>query len=164
MEVQITIEMEKVMSEVSKHFALIGKRLKDKNGDTMFAKTTLSSSEEKGIMKQYINAAAETFVAELAPQVTHYKNGDAMVIKFENSRWADGEDSITVPFEGNFMGYVIAYVSNAVLGMTEAELAQKYAADMANHIAAAIKLIYHKTPPASSNKSLADMTGEIIID
>ena len=28
MEVQITIEMEKVMSEVSKHFALIGKRLK----------------------------------------------------------------------------------------------------------------------------------------
>ena len=62
------------------------------------------------------------------------------------------------------MGYVIAYVSNAVLGMTEAELAQKYAADMANHIAAAIKLIYHKTPPASSNKSLSDMTGEIIID
>lgn len=123
MEVQITIEMEKVMSEVSKHFALIGKRLKDKKGDTMFAKTTLSSSEEKGIMKQYINAAAETFVAELAPQVTYYKNGDAMVIKFENSRWADGEDSITVPFEGNFMGYVIAYVSNAVLGMTEAELA-----------------------------------------
>lgn len=163
MEVQITIEMEKVMSEVSKHFALIGKRLKDKNGDTMFAKTTLSS-EEKGIMKQYINAAAETFVAELAPQVTYYKNGDAMVIKFENSRWADGEDGITVPFEGNFMGYVVAYVSNAVLGMTEAELAQKYAADMANHIAAAIKLIYHKTPPASNNKSLADMIGEIIID
>ena len=57
------------MSEVSKHFALIGKRMKDKNGDTMFAKTTLSS-EEKGIMKQYINAAAETFVSELAPQVT----------------------------------------------------------------------------------------------
>jgi hypothetical protein len=163
MEVQITIEMEKVMSEVNKHFALIGKRLKDKNGDTMFAKATLSS-EEKGIMKQYINAAAETFVAELAPQVTYYKNGDAMVIKFENSRWADGEDGITVPFEGNFMGYVIAYVSNAVLGMTEVELAQKYAADMANHIAAAIKLIYYKTPPASSNKSLADMTGEIIID
>ena len=163
MEVQITIEMEKVMSEVSKHFALIGKRMKYKNGDTMFAKTTLSS-EEKGIMKQYINAAAETFVAELVPQVTYYKNGDAMVIKFENSRWADGEAGITVPFQGNFMGYVIAYVSNAVLGMTEAELAQKYASDMANHIAAAIKLIYHKTPPASSNKSLADMTGEIIID
>ena len=71
MEVQITIEMEKVMSEVSKHFALIGKRLKDKNGDTMFAKTTLSS-EEKGIMKQYINAAAETFVAELSPQEKRY--------------------------------------------------------------------------------------------
>ena len=29
MEVQITIEMENVMSEVNKHFALIGKRLKD---------------------------------------------------------------------------------------------------------------------------------------
>lgn len=163
MEVQITIEMEKVMSEVNKHFALIGKRLKDKNGDTMFAKATLSS-EEKGIMKQYINAAAETFVAELAPQVTYYKNGDAMVIKFENSRWADGENGITVPFEGNFIGYVIAYVSNAVLGMTEPDLAKKYAEDMANHIAAAIKLIYHKTPPASSNMSLADMTGEVIID
>lgn len=163
MELQITIETEKMMSEVNKHFALIGKRLKDKNGETMFAKTTLSS-EEKGIMKQYINAAAETLVAELAPQVTYYKNGDAMVIKFENSRWADGENGITVPFEGNFIGYVIAYVSNAVLGMTEPDLAKKYATDMANHIAAAIKLIYHKTPPASSNMSLADMTGEVIID
>ena len=87
-----------------------------------------------------------------------------MVIKFENSRWADGENGITVPFEGNFIGYVIAYISNAVLGMTEPDLAKKYAEDMANHIAAAIKLIYHKTPPASSNMSLADMTGEVIID
>ena len=58
----------------------------------------------------------------------------------------------------------MAYVANAVLGMNYPELAKKYESDMTKHLNAAIKLVYHKTPPTSSDTSLTDMTGEIIID
>ena len=115
-------------------------------------------------MKQYINAAVETFVGEMAQLVTYYDSGDFLIFKINNSRWEGTETSVTVPFEGNLIGYVVAYVANAVLGMNYPELAKKYESDMTNHLNAAIKLVFHKTPPASSNISLTDMTGEIIID
>ncbi len=162
-EVIITLDWSRVRSEVSKHFALIGKRLQDKDGTTMFAKVTLSS-EEEAIMQQYINAAAETFAAELAPLITYYNSGDFLVFTIHNSRWADSEDSISVPFEGNFMGYTIAYVANAILGMTYPDLAKKYGDDMTNHLNAAIKLVYVKKQPTASGKTLADMTGTMYND
>lgn len=162
-ELQITLDWNRVRGEVSKHFAIIGKRLKDKDGATMFVKVTLSS-EEKGIMQQYINAAAETFAAELAPLVSYYNSADFLVFNIKNSRWADSEDSVSVPFEGNFMGYTIAYVANAILGMNYPDLAKKYGDDMTNHLNAAIKLVYIKKEPNNPSKTLVDMKGEVELD
>lgn len=129
----------------------------------MFAKVTLSS-EEKGIMQQYINAAAETFASELAPLVTYYNSADFLVFKITNSRWTDSENSVSVPFEGNFMGYTIAYVANAILGMNYPDIAKKYSEDMVNHLNAAIKLVYIKKEPDKPSETLADMTGEVQLD
>lgn len=162
-ELTITLDWSHVRSEVSKHFAIIGKRLQDKDNSTMFAKVTLSS-EEKSIMQHYINAAAETFTSELAPLVTYYNSGDFLVFTINNSRWADSEDSISVPFEGNFMGYTIAYVANAILGMNYPDLAKKYGNDMVSHLEASIKLVYIKKPPLSSGKTLKDINGEMCND
>ncbi len=150
-ELTITVDWCSVRASVSKHLAIMGKRLKDKDGSTLFANITLSS-EEKGIMNQYISAAAETFASELAPFITYYNNGDFLMFTVKNSRWADGVDGVSVPFEGNFMGYTIAYVANAVLGMTHPDLAKKYADEMENHLNAAVKLFYvKKLPDEGSN-------------
>lgn len=159
-ELQITLDWSRVRNDVSKHFSIIGKRLKDKGGATMFANVTLSS-EENGIMQQYINAAAETFAAELAPLITYYNSGDFLVFKIKNSRWADSEDSVSVPFEGNFMGYTVAYVANAILGMSYPDLSKKYGDDMVSHLNAAMKLVYIKEEPEKSGSTIADMTGEV---
>ena len=101
-------------------------------------------------MMQYINAALETFVGEMAQLVTYYDSGDFLIFKINNSRWAVTETSVTVPFEGNLIGYVVAYVANAVLGMNYPDLAKKYESDMTNHLNAAIKLVFVKTEPANS--------------
>ena len=162
-ELTITLDWSRVKSEVNKHFSFIGKRLKNKDGTTQFAKITLSS-EEKNIMQQYINAAAETFAAEMAPLVTYYDNGDFLVFKVKNTRWADNENGLSVPFESNFMGYTVAYVANAVLGMNYPELAKKYSEDMVNHLNAAIRLVYIKKPPTASGKKWTSMEGEMYDD
>lgn len=160
MERQIVIDWNNVKIAVSQHLSYIGKRLQDKNGDTMFAKVTMSSEEVK-LLHQYVNAAAETFVGELAPLVTYYNSGDFLVFKVENTRWANNTNSISNPFEGNFMGYTVAYIANAVLGMNYPDLAKKYETDMQRHLEAAIKLIFIKQPPAATEKGVPDMAGEI---
>lgn len=163
MELTVTLDWCRIRDEVSKHLAIIGKRLTDKDGTTLFAKTTLSS-EEESIIQHYVNAAAETFTGELAPLVTYYNSGDFLTFKVKNTRWADDDTGITVPFEGNFIGYCIAYTANAVLGMTYPELSKKYGDDMTNHINAAIKLVYIKNEPSFDSRSLSDVNGAMYND
>ena len=149
MELQITIDWSHVKNAVKKHLSIMGKRQKNPEGNTAFAGITLSSAEEY-VMKQYINAAVETFAGEMAQLVTYYDSGDFLTFKISNSRWAGTETSVTVPFEGNLIGYVVAYVENAVLGMNYPDLAKKYESDMTNHLNAAIKLVFVKTEPENS--------------
>lgn len=143
---------------VKKHLSIIGKRQKNQDGSTAFAGVTLSSAEEE-LIRQYVSAAVETFVGEMAQLVTYYDNGDFLTFMIENTRWAGGENGITVPFEGNLMGYVIAYVAYNVMGMNYPDLAKKYGNDMTNHLNAAIKLVFAKTKPTSSEKRLSEMVG-----
>ena len=147
MEKVIKVSCSTVEDAVKKHLSIMGKRLKDKDETLMYSKITLSDNEAD-IMHQYINAAAEVFVSEMTELVTYYGSEDFLVFKITNSRWG-ASDGVCIPFEGNFMGYTVAYVANAILGMNYPELAKKYAVDMTNHLAAAIKLVYTKQPPAT---------------
>lgn len=157
MENEITIDWSNVKDAVRKHFSIIGKRLKDKEGNLLFSGVTLSSVEED-ILKQYVNAAAEIFVSEMPNTLTYYDSGDFLIFVVKNTRWTD---ALSVVFEGNFMGYAVSYVADAVLGMNYPDLAKKYALDMQNHINAAIKCVYNKEQPSDSGKTYQDMKGEI---
>lgn len=158
MDVQITIDWHNVKDTVVKHISYIGKRLDDKNGNSMFGKVTMSSEEER-LLQQYVNAAAETFVGELAPLVSYYNSGDFLIFTVSNSRWAKDANGVNVPFEGNFMGYVVAYVTNGVLGMNYPELAKKYEVDMQRHILAAQNLVFIKQPPSVSSAKYEGVNG-----
>lgn len=164
MEQKIILDFTDVTTQVKKHLAIIGKRLEDSKGDTQFAKITLSSAET-GILEQYVNAAAETFVAELSPLVTFYKADSYIQFVISNSRWASSNNGINTPFCGNFMGYVVAYCANALFGMYAADYAQKYTQDMQRHITAAYKLVYVKQPPtADTSHDKDDFKGAMLLD
>lgn len=162
MELTVTIDLAHIRKDVKKHLSVMGKRQKNNEG-TAFTSITLSSAEEE-LMNMYIKAAVEVFVGEMEKLITYYNYEDFLVFEIRNTRWANDKTSITVPFEGNFIGYVVAYVGNAVLGMNYPELAKKYAEDMGNHLKAAIKLVYYKQEPKKSRKTLADMKGEVVLD
>lgn len=157
MENEITIDWSNVKDAVRKHFSIIGKRLRDKEGNLLFSGVTLSSTEED-ILKQYTNAAAEIFVSEMCQLVTYYDSGDFIIFTVKNTRWAE---PVAIFFEGNFMGYVVSYIANAVIGMNYPDLAKKYETDMQKHLAAALKCVYNKEPPSSSNRVIPDMVGEV---
>lgn len=102
-------------------------------------------------------------MAELAPLVTYFNSGDFLVFTVENTRWGD-VNGISVPFEGNFMGYVVAYCLSNLLGMYAPDVVAKYQADMQRHLFAAIKLIYEKVPPASNSESYSDVRSTVTLD
>ena len=159
MDRQITIVWETVKNAVNRHLSIIGKRATDKNGESLFSGITLSSIEDD-IFLQYINAAAETFVGELSPMVTAYDSGDTLTITISSHRWSNGH---SIAFEGNFMGFVVSYVANAILGMNYPEYAKKYADDMRNHISAALKLVYTNQAPSVSSAKYEEVKGIVEI-
>lgn len=156
----VTVEYSDIKSKVRKRLSIIGKRLSDKQGNTLFAGVTLSSVEED-IMKQHLKEATETFVGNLAPLVSNYVDGtDDVQFIFNKTRVSAAKADA---FCSNFKSYVVASVAYDVLSTTSPEMARKYADDMANHMNAAIQLIYQKDAPNVGDTSL-NIRGTVTID
>ena len=154
----ITISMESIESDVMKQVSVIAKRQKDKAGDSLIGNTTLSAVE-KVVIRQYIESAVRSFAGELAPVVkTYIESSIPASVTFNVVRLNEGHKNA---FESCFMGYVRAYTSYMVLTLSSTEQAKVYSEEMNMHLKAAIQLVFDKTPPATSVKTLKDMTGSI---
>lgn len=155
-----TIQYSDIKTKVKRHFAIIGKRLEDKQGNLLFAGATLSSAEEQ-ILKDYLNEATQVFVGNFAPITANYNEGDSEVqFDFTRNRV---DASKANAFAGNFESFVVDYIANAVLAMNYPDQAKKYEADMQNHLQAATRLIYSKNAPEASHYTMGDMTGKVIL-
>lgn len=64
--ISVSVPIADVNTKVCKHLAVIGKRAKTINGESMFSDLTVSSAE-KDIFNDLIKAGAETIVNELQP-------------------------------------------------------------------------------------------------
>lgn len=157
--ISVGLNSTQIISDVRKHLSIIGKRQTDKQGNLLFTGVTLSSKEQD-VIDMYIKAAAQIFSSELAPLVQYYgtSEGDYLGLTIESTRWSDANQKA---FSDNFNGFITSYIVNAVLAADYPELAKKYESDMQNHIVAASKLVYAKTPPSLSEYTLPDMQGEI---
>lgn len=156
-----TISYGDVKAKVKRRFAIIGKRLQDKQGNILFAGTTLSASEEE-ILKEYIGEATQVFVGSFADVLLSYSITTEYIsfIYSMNRVMPSAEEG----FDGVFENFVVAYVANAVLSMNYPDQAKKYEDDMKNHLQAATKLIYTKIAPDASEHKLGDMTGKVILE
>lgn len=154
----ITISMDSIESDVTKQVSVIAKRQKDKNGDSLFGSTTLSAVE-KTVIRQYIESAIRSFAGELAPVVRTYIDSSLPAsVTFNVTRLNEGHKNA---FESCFMGYVRAYTTYMVLTLSSTEQAKVYSDEANTLLKSAIKLVFDKTPPATSVKTLKDMTGSI---
>lgn len=158
---QKNIKYDDVKTKVKRRFAIIGKRLQDKQGNILFAGTTLSASEEE-ILKEYIGEATQVFVGNFADVLFSYSiTKEYISFIYSMNRVTP---SVEEGFDGVFENFVVAYVANAVLSMNYPDQAKKYEDDMKNHLQAAIKLIYTKIAPDVSEHKLEDMTGKVVLE
>lgn len=157
----ISISIADLMKKIEEQLSFIGKRQGDKQGNTLFAGVTLSSTEET-IIKQGIHGAAETFASELAPKIKSYIE-------------VEGEDYLTFNTSGLneakagaveriFENYAIAFVGKVTLGKNYPDLSKEFAEEEANYIESAIRLAYSVDAPSQCNKTLKDMTGVMYND
>ena len=154
----VTISMESIEGDVTKQVSVIAKRLKDKDGVSLFGSTTLSSVE-KMVIRQYIESAVRSFAGEMAPVVKTYLDSSLPAsVTFNVTRLNEGHKNA---FESCFMGYVRSYTAYMVLTLSSTDQAKVYSEEMNMHLKAAIQLVFDKMPPPTSVKTLKDMTGSI---
>lgn len=162
MSTQKTINYSDIEKRVKRRLAIIGKRLQDKQGNILFAGTTLSSTEEV-ILKEYITEAVQVFFGNFADNVSYYnEHEDSFLVIFSGNRV--NESPKMEEFASNFESYIVAYVANTVLAMNYPDQAKKYEVDMQNHLQAATRLIHSKDAPTTSEHKLGDMTGKVILE
>ena len=150
--------MESIEGDVTKQVSVIAKRLKDKDGVSLFVSTTLSSVE-KMVIRQYIESAVRSFSGEMAPVVKTYLDSSLPAsVTFNVTRLNEGHKNA---FESCFIGYVRAYTSYMVLTLSSTEQAKVYSEEMNMHLKAAIQIAFDKMPHPTSVKTLKDMTGSI---
>lgn len=156
----IEISVADIGTDIKKHLSIIGKRQIDKLGNTLFGGMTLSSIE-MNILPQEIRAALGVFASKVAPIVKTYvdKSLPAMVT-FDAGRINTGKRE---SFESCFRSFVNAYTLNAIIGMNYPDMAKKYADEANLYLESATKLVFSKDRPATSEKSVKDMTGVVIL-
>lgn len=157
----ITISMESIESDVMKQVSVIAKRQKDKNGDSLFGSTTLSTVE-KTVIRLYIESAIRSFAGELAPVVKTYIDSSLPAsVTFNVIRLNEGHKNA---FESCFWGYVRAYTTYMVLTLSSTEQAKVYSDEADALLKSAIKLVFDKEAPSAGAKTLKDMTGSMESD
>ena len=154
----IIIETSELKAKVKKSLASLGKRGTDRQGNTLFVSTTLSSAEEN-LIDRYISEGTNVMLGELSPLVEGYTNESSISVELRLTRCSSGKKNA---FVGNMKDFVVSYAINKALGLSGNVEAQKNCeTDMQRHLQAAVKLVFSKDAPESSGKKLSDMQGGI---
>lgn len=164
---EITILLDNVKDVVKRQLSIIGKHHSTQKGDTLFAVSTLSSLEET-VMQQYIEDGAQLVASNLSPVLQGYTFGKKAGLEKVSYLSFDvnttrSNDALSEAAQDSVKTLLIAYVTQSVLAMVLPELAGKYATDVQTQLLATTRLVFTKTPPNSSEKTLADCEGSVTL-
>ena len=139
-----------IRSEIKRHLSIIGKRLYSKDGKNMFSDVTLSSAEEKDILSQYINAAAQDVESVLHQFISSatYTTGESAAITMEiaNTR---GETDFDARSKDMIQSYIVLNSVGEYLSMVHPDIAQKYQRDAQQRLESLIAYVFYKKPPTT---------------
>lgn len=140
---------------------MMGKRLPTKDGGTLYTNSTLSSIEEK-FLTEYLKEGVSVFLGEFAPTIIGYTKEGSICIDFKTTRINEAKRSA---FADDFTHFLVEYIQFKALGLSLTEEARKDKEnDLQRLLNSAIKLMFTPDPPEQSDKTLADMRGEVIFD
>ena len=159
----MTITTSEVISAIKRHLSIIGKRLYTKDGKNLFSNITLSSVEDKPILKQYIYSSAQDIEAVLKQFVTasSYVEGGGTALNpvnphiemtISNTR---GDSDFDTRVKDLSVSYITLNSVGEYLSMVHPEIAQKYQRDARQKIEALVSYVFYKNPPTATADPLA---------
>lgn len=157
----LSIDFGNLRDEAKRSLSSYGKRKKDNQGNSLFSELT-TSSKENTKLDVFVWKGIEIFLGEISPIVSGSKSGDTVTVVFNMKRINEAKRQ---SFEMNLQSFVTEYVLVKALDFSGSIEEKKEAeADMQRHLNAAIKLVFTPDPPERCDKTLLDMTGEVILD
>ena len=144
----IQIAPSTIKTQVKNHLSIIGRRVKDNTGKSLYSSIQLTTNEDN-IVETYMDGAIDFLVGQLADVVTITLINGSYNVTFANSRWTGGENKadFTPSFNDAFTRFVVAYTVSQVLSMYAPEYAKKYDADVTNCLVSLKQLVFTKQPP-----------------
>ena len=141
----MTLTIATIISAVKRHLSIIGKRLYTKDGKNMFSDVTLSSAEDKEILTQYINGAAQDVEGMLKQLITTSTyNSTTISMSIQNTRGdADFETRVQAMAES----YVTLTAVGKYLSMMHPDMGQKYQNDAHQRMDMLVAYVFYKKPP-----------------
>lgn len=147
----IQIAPNTIKTQVKKHLSIIGRRVKDNTGKSLYSSIQLTANEDN-IVENYMDGAIDFIVGQLADVVTITLINGSYSVTFSNSRWTGGVNKadFTPSFNDAFTRFVVAYTVSQVLSMYAPEYAKKYDADVTNCLVSLKQLVFTKQPPGNT--------------
>jgi hypothetical protein len=147
----IQIAPSTIKTQVKNHLSIIGRRVKDNTGKSLYSSIQLTTNEDN-IVETYMDGAIDFLVGQLADVVTITLINGSYNVTFANSRWTGGVNKadFTPSFNDAFTRFVVAYTVSQVLSMYAPEYAKKYDADASNVLVTLKQLVFTKQPPDSA--------------
>lgn len=175
--ISVSITIAEIVGKAVKHLAVIGKRAKDVNGNSLFSDITISENE-KGILNDLIASGAETIVNQLAPFCGMYNGADIGSISFviTSQNWTESntenDKDLTKALEEAIYNYLLNYTLAQYLSIVRPSTGEKYppiyGSTYTNHCALIIQNIIGlcnlNRVPTPSGKSYASIKGSVVTD
>lgn len=152
----ITLNYTTLYAIVERSLSIIGKRMADDNGNTLFQDITLSSRETE-LINDYFRQAVIDLSASTAAFITGSTDTSITLTL------PDRNNSALEPFiQKSCEAYCTSYALHAWFNITAPRLANKYADDCNRQMAAINRLLHEKSAPTAATSSPTDVETTIV--
>lgn len=176
--INVSVTYSELISKIKVHLAIIGKRAKDRDGNSVYEDLTTSTTEDAKVWADLVDLGAEALVSTIDQVAGGYsESGDTLTFKLMSDRWADkvsgryDERDLTNALHQAVFKYLWMYAVGQYLSIirptTDPQGVPPYAATYSSgceqSLSTILSLAYLKrTPESDTDKDYSSITGEVI--
>lgn len=167
--IDIVVKYSDVIEKVKVHLALMGKRARDQNGNSLFSELTTSTAEDVKVWSDLINLGAETLVGTITPITGSYTtSAGELSFKLMSTRWKlEGEENAMdisralAPAIHKYLWMFTVYQYLAII-RPSGDYAQAYSNACDQELLTIRNIGMTKRAPKTETPKYSSITGEII--
>lgn len=175
--IKVTVTYNTLITKIKQHLAVIGKRAKATDGNSMFSDLTTSTAEDTVLWKDLCNGGAETVIASVAELSGGYKTSDTTItFHVASSRWEDYDgdrltdlrEALSEAMTTFIWNYAVCQYLSIIHPSTGAKYPPIWASPYESRMQFQLKTIrdiaFLKRDPLESDVNYNAITGEVVTD